>query len=652
METSNTKKTGHSSPQSPILEFDIENPSVLSNKTDGYLHDSDDDSDDDNPSVKNMSLAVDDHQMIDSNLSHVEMSPLHSTSSRDKSNEATPKSQANTTSLTTSPDSIDEGRLSTENHIVEHQSQQSSLANRIVRNCELRYLTNLPENNDSNRSQYKFTSIITTDGLYQLNREFHEFRQLLPIDILKEIAPILTNTIYIVECNGDLAYDDLTLAQLTQLEKAVRDHRGYTIIGYSINEEVFLKLIGLNRYEYPPAPDAFPKRALDMINMPIVRDVSVSIRSGAQSLLLFGYLAGTYFQYNTKSKQTYDEFYYNNIQAFLLVSASVAAIDLFFLRSGLFKKDTVLLGINRLRLVEESIIGKSQNWTTYGSMLRIPTPVIVNGLLPVMAYGAIKGFYNDDALYTTSVMNIASQPRFKTFWNGLSFALTTGSFVSLGFSYVVYDVIFSKITDDARGLSQVNNDSSMLQYTACALALLCHCARYPNYSCSTQRVARYTSNISNTLGNIMLDNYAMFAIMSMIMELTIGGYISSNQTGLLALFYGLQPATFIYCFLTTFSTTPDLPEFSIEPNPQEISTITMLHEKIQRIKQFLLSLSPQLETQNPSVELTPTNTTGFIEQTKNRFRLFPLYTEQSQPLSEVTQSSNTKNPMFSGLSSL
>jgi hypothetical protein len=575
---SQTKTAAESLPKRPMLtrgvftgkvnssEFDIESP----------------------PGLGNNGRTTIPHDVEIGQSQFIEVTRL-SSSSPNKTNGVGPDSQASNTSERTHEDHLSVSMLPEANAV---QEQQSSIFMRIVKNHELRYMACLPENNESNRNKYKFTSIITAQGLYQMNREVHEWMQILTVEQLEQVASVLVRS-NMAERDGELAYDDLTLNQLKELEKVVRDHRGYTIIGYSVNEEVFLNTVGLGQFEFPPEPGSYPKQLLEAANLPIVKDVSISLRSSAMALILFETLASAYLLYDTKQREAYDTFYYNHVQLFFYVTISVAIAELFLLRSGIFEREMVLSGITRFSLIEESMIAMSTNWATYSLLLNLPVNIVGYGNFPVLLYALYHGWYNDNSLYTTAVMNIANRPRLKTAWNGLAYALKTGSFFSLGLLYYSLDIISADPNmDDVQIGNNLVNTLAVIQYITCVITIVPHLARYPYNASQTQRVARYASNTSNALGIVMLDNYALFVIISMLLEITIGPVITPQQTGLLTLLFGLQVTVSLYSFLTAFPTTPDLPEFSIVPIPEGRTILGTFFKKIESVRQLFRVNNP------------------------------------------------------------
>ena len=257
------------------------------------------------------------------------------------------------------------------------------------------------------------------------------------------------------------------------------------------------------------------------------------------------------------------------------------------LRIGLLDKKVALSRIHRLMLIEESVIGVSQNWITYGSLISLPPSVIANGIMPFLLLGAFKGCYKTDTKYSTQVINIAKRTTLKTLIKGLGYALTTGSFISLGLEEITLDTVFSENIGYSREYNQYYDDLSMIQYISCALAFFNHLARHPRLPVWVQDYGRYGSNISNTLGSILLDYFATFSIMGMILELTIGDSIALDQAGLLTFFYGMQAVLFLYCTFTILASNPDLPEYSTEFKPSEKTIGTICADKIQHLKAAL-----------------------------------------------------------------
>ncbi len=516
--------------------------------------------------------------------SSIEMTPNPVRFSLHKNDKASdsPESTISTSSQTSSSSGSSDEDLSPVNLFPE---ESLSIANRIVKQHELCYMAEVPEKNEENLARYKYTSIITPTGLHQINREFFEFRPILTSDELHDISPHLTGR----RAHGQLMYDGLTLEQLNLLERKVIDKRGHSVIGYSINEEVFLKIVGLGQYEYPPLPQAYPKRLLDTINMPVIRDLSTSLRFATQSLMLFKLFANAYLQYASDNEESYNTFFYENVKWLLVYTAGITAVSQFLLQSNLlFKREDVLPVLNRLRLIEESLIGNNENWTSYGSLV-LPPNVIGAGIAPVLLYALKQGLSDEDEAYTTSKINIFNHTKMQTFLNGLSYSLTTGSFFYLGLKYFVGDLVFAKDMDDERGVEQMDQDLMAIQYAVCAISLLAHLARYPNASAEIQNFGRYASNISNALGNVMLDNYATFIIISMVIETIFGLVVSPEDTGVWSAFYSLQALTMIYTFLASFPVTPDLPEFSNEFNPSQKDAIECCKEKFNTVKEFFFS---------------------------------------------------------------
>lgn len=343
-------------------------------------------------------------------------------------------------------------------------------------------------------------------------------------------------------------------------------------------------------------------------------------------MILFARLSSTFLQYETDNTTAYNNFYYNNVEWFLFVGASVTAFNVLFLRSESFRKGiTGLLGyetfekedalrvINRLRLIEESMIGATTSWSSYCSLLEMPSAIIDYGMVPILLYAFSNGWMSDDSLYTKAVLNIANHTRIKMMLNGLKYSLTIGSFYSLGSRSLVSDIIFSGNIDDVRGFDLYSSDLSKIQYSVCVIALASHFARYPHAPIWIQRSGRYISNFGNGTANALLDQFATYQIISMIFILTIGENYSIDETAITALVFGLQATCFLYCFLTSIPATPDYPEYSIEPNSLEKTLFEMCHEKMGQIKRCFTPINQQVpEHESTDIEIINRRPSGYV----------------------------------------
>lgn len=500
----------------------------------------------------------------------------------------TPERSLSTDSETAMPDGSDVV-VAVENIENAEQERALSLAKRIVKNYELRYMARLPDNTTDNRLRYKTTSIITRDGLYQVNQEINEFRRILTVRDLYEINPDLTKERESTEPEGVLIYDELTLEQLNQLEGLVRDHRGYGVIGYSINEEVFLKLVGLGYYEYPPMPDSYPKEVLNLINKPITRDVSISLQTMVQSYIVFNYLMRTGYEYDNKSDDAYYDFSIANTQWFLIALSSIVIINLSLLRSGCIDKEALHATLNRLILILSSMIGSAQNWTSYPKLIplvfqgkSIPPDIINGGFIPALMYGAYCGRFDKNELFTLPVVNISKRTEWNTFWYGLSYACTAGSLWSLGLIYPINTLFFlHKDMSEHKVNVEFTQDLMTVQYAVLILTILAQIARYPLASAHIRKFGVYSSNVINGLSYTLLNSGASFIFTGMIATLLFGNNPSPSNTGVTALDFISQTTILIYAFMTTFPTTRDLANYSIEPIPKGESTCN-------RVKNYIL----------------------------------------------------------------
>ena len=508
----------------------------------------------------------------------IEMRTITCSFSPEQNNSDSPESTASTVSQTTSLGSSEDELVPTAlfSEVKETISESALIGKRIVKNYELRMMASLPENNQTNRDYFRRISMMTPDGLYQFNEEIQQIKCILNASELEKVTVIFKNAHLIDEPMGVSVYDELTLRQLNKLEAEVRSHGGFTVIGYSINEEVFLKLMGLGFYQYPPEPDAYPSEILKLINKPLSRDISISLRSMVQSYIVFNYLMRSYFEFNNQSDDAYYELSIENTKWFLLALSSMLAVNLLLLRGGFTDKERVSAIINRSVLIESSMIGAAQNWMTYPALF-LPPLWIEYGFIPALAYGSYCGRFDNNELFTLPVINISNQTKINTISTGLSYALTAGSLWSLGLIYPINDLFFlNKNISDPKVYNEFEQALMIAQYSVLAITLMAQMARYPHNDRKCQAFGRYSSNVINGLSYTWLDSAAASVFVGMLTTLIFGNNPPAGNKNFLAMSFTLLAFIQIYTFMTTFATTKDLPEYSIEPVPPQDSIYTKM----------------------------------------------------------------------------
>ncbi len=451
-------------------------------------------------------------------------------------------------------------------------SNRERISERIDKNYELRLMRTLPEVND----RFALTTIINPEGVYQLNQEINTFRCLFSAEEFTiahgELCFLLQHATIVSELDGILIYDALTLKQLNTLEQAIRLKFGYTIIGYTINEESYLRSVNFimrrlfsHTHEYPPLPEAMSRQFLYFSRKPIVEDISVSLRVTIQTYLLFRYLLTTYFQYTKDTTDDYEgvKFKYNYASWYLLSLSVLVALNLLLLRSGLLDRAKLLLKLTRIRFIEESIIGLTSNLTNYGALILSPT-LIADSFFPVLVLAGIIGCYRSNKAVVNLAYYTTAHFLLKTFFE----SLTVGSFCGLGMKGPVFILFFLNTKNNVATQTSYTQDWHIAGYIASTLMLVVSLPRHPRCSLKYQRRGDHASNIVNGISIALLDGYALFTLinLSFIMFYGVDNF-SKNKPIEPALYCTFTTLAFLVTFLTTFPGVPNLPEYSLEQNP-------------------------------------------------------------------------------------
>lgn len=249
------------------------------------------------------------------------------------------------------------------------------------------------------------------------------------------------------------------MKQLNILDQVLRLHQGQTIIGYSINEEMYLRIVNILEWllfrtipEYPPLPNMSSKHLLNFINQPIIFDIVALLRVATQTYLLFSYFVRTYFNYN-QGLQDENDFFVNNVSWILLGLCSLVISTMILLRTEFVDKKLNLAGIASIRRIEQSTIGFASNLTNYGILI-LNYKVIEDIFFPMVILGAVYGYF-------ITVINIAQLTTFQFLLKILFSSLTVGSFFSLGFKWLIYSslIMYKDSSASIKETTKIKNNS-------------------------------------------------------------------------------------------------------------------------------------------------------------------------------------------------
>lgn len=523
-----------------------------------------------------------------------------------------------------------------------------SIADRFIRSHEIRLMPELPEANE--RLQY--TTIITSEGLFQLNQEIHAWKCFLDVSILEQLglsdfmaysgrSEIETGTLIF----DALTRNELTLEQLCTLESAVVDVGGNGVVGYTFNERIWIKLMGrLLHEQYPPKPDDYSRGWLEMLHKPIFQDISLSLKVAIFSLNLFKALGSIYFQENTVNNSEFYTFYKNNYPWVFLGVAALITLNMMLLQGNCFPKSKVSIALNRIRRIEQYmivavIISASETFSSILSQIfnSKKNAVAAYLIVPLFMLAIKLGFDSNNDLYTVPALNVFYRPRFFTFLNSFRYALTASSFFSIGLFAIVSDILHFEhrdIDDDYPLRHEANNIMAIIQFNVFMITLLANLLRYPYLPQSIQTVTRYISNISNAMSNFFLGSFAVMLVEYSLVNLfsfMLNEPLAWSQPWSQPVFVGVQPIIYLYAFMTEFPTTSNLPELSIEPMPPEKTWCEAISERIEPITCCL---------QRSGEALSSVGIFGFIERARR--------TERTQ-VEQVNTRTTIQNPLHDGV---
>lgn len=480
---------------------------------------------------------------------------------------------------------------------------KEGIPERIRKNYELLLAKTHP---DEVSSENRLFTYITPQGLYQYNAEADAFIQILNLPELQELdlggfIDKIENLSEISEINLN---DKIDISQWQALENKISNNKGHTIIGYSINEEVYLRFWGqlfhlyykiastlgyeARIYQYPPRIDDGEKIFLNWTQKNWVQDVTMSVRTAGFALLLSTTIATTYFSLfeNDPTRTKLNNFYINNSQYFLIGAMLILAMAGFLLCFSNHTKIKVQNRLHRLFLVTESLIGNTRSWTTYATLLLSPLfpqstvlSIVTYGFIPVAAYAIQQGFKHNALYDSERHINIAMQPKANTFFLALGYATSNSVFMKLGIGPLVNIYYYFKNSEAAYLQETAIIDN--IQYAALGIAFITHILRYPLNNSIVQITGRYSTNVLNGLSHTFLDCYAAYEGLYDLLTITL--FQTNTPTKKDILYYTFDffflGAIYLCALNVSYANTPNLPELSVRPVIEEKGLVNFIYNK-------------------------------------------------------------------------
>jgi len=470
----------------------------------------------------------------------------------------------------------------------------ASIADRIRQNRALMLAKKQPEQLDSKNHFYSY---LTPDGLYQYHSEQKKFIAVLDQAMLTELGLVdfMAQATHLDE-NTELNLNDkLDIKQWQALENKVQAHNGFSTFGFSINEEVFLRfwghvfqlgylpvrLVGYDarEYTYPPRRDDLEKLFLNCTQNEWVQDVMISIRTGAQAQLLLGALTQAIFQFiaNDSAATKYDLFSNSGIKYLLIYASGVALLSFVALHNSCIDRNLSEGVLHRMRLLMESTVGNTENWTNYAPIVLAPlaassnssyAEIMIIGFLLATFYGLYRGIRTNDTRYEAKFINMSKNTLPKVGYFALSYALTESSFSLLGINLLMNSIgYYHKNTADPQVLKQYDAIFDIIRYSVTGFIFSANLMRYPKANKSLQSIGMYACNIINGFSFSMLDSYSLFLIFVQMLIVSNGGNYQANpQNRVFNAFYFISQALTLAASLSlTFSNTRNLPIIYVDP---------------------------------------------------------------------------------------
>lgn len=446
---------------------------------------------------------------------------------------------------------------------------------RFVNDHELRLMRRLPE-----ASQLlEFITMITPSGVHQLALENkdNECRHVTCLIHADEFRRMFGSTLShnllvraeeLTDPNGVLLHDNtMTLKQLNQLEEAILNKQGHPLFGRSINEKTYLVVVDAGgnllcggTSKYPPVPEASSARLLHATRHRYVLTTTAALRLAAQTNLLINYLVQVYFDLHPNSGDDYT-FYKKNIPMLLGVFLGEVLLYLLILHANPVNQSAILVYFERIRKIEQSVIGLVLNLSNYGPDLYLSVANIQTLFLPTILLGILLGCFTP---LNDSVKNIAEYSMPKFILNNVLKSLTVGSFCAIGLQAPLNDNLFL-YNNSLAAYNKLEQDDKMARYAATALTFIFLSMMHPNNPVFVQTYGRYTGNAMNSLGMVLLDNYALTSINNSAFS-SFYGEFSRKEMLVPTLYRLLDAACLISVLLFTFPSTPNLGTYSTKKN--------------------------------------------------------------------------------------
>lgn len=535
-----------------------------------------------------------------------EGTPSEGTSSEETSPEGTPPERALSERSSSERSSSEEEISSEARHVLQPMSLIQDFENenvpdveelvvagvlherineRFVNNHELRLIKELPP-----LSQLlEYTTFITPEGVYQLaienkDNECRYFTHFMNADEFTQAFgdTLLIRARGITDEAGLLIHDDsMTLKQLNQLEQVLLNKQGHELFGRSVNASTYIiavntivNLFFKDKAQFPPVPEALSARLLKYTREHAVENTVASLRLVTQTNLLFMYATQVYFLYAPPSSGDDYEFRVEHEPIEIDTVLVGAALSMLVLYANSTNRSAILIGMERIRKIEQSVIGMVSNLNNYGPSVGLTVANIEALFLPTIILGIAVGCY---APLGQKVDNIASCSLPKFVIDNALAALTVASFISLGMVGPINDWGYL-YANTLSAYLQLMQDVELARNIALALTIAFFLMRYLRNPLLLQSLGRYAGNAMNSTGMVLLDYYSLASPINAAFS-TYYGPFSKDEIIVPTIYRIIDTGVLLSAFLLTFPTTPNIVSYSEKKNEYK-SPRTLQMEKL------------------------------------------------------------------------
>lgn len=442
-------------------------------------------------------------------------------------------------------------------------------------------------------------SFITPIGLQQYDYELKKITVVLSIEELQNLG--FRNFIEEAKAlrfdeEANLTYDELieakkktninnrlSIEQWRNLEIAlIKSPYGRTVLGYSINEEVYLKFWGhvfqlyyqpvkylgysSRDYQYPPRKDDAEKLMLEFFQKDFVKNLGLSAQVAAYSYLSIDYILTIIsMQKNISINST--EIYLKYINYFAITTALVFSTNFLFLNSPCINNQFRLNTSSKLFYTLQEFVNNIYRLYNYINFFGFFSAEISNQILlylsvPTFCLAIYLGTNKKDKTSSNHYINLHKNLNIRFLYNTLNWSSYNQNLLLIS-SRALLNLSFYFQDDDAKVNNEYNKVNNILFYAYFILCVIPHMMRHPSNEINLRYTSKYLSNILNGLSYSLFDGFAFVEIYTLF-SISVFKTNSPTPKDYLdnSLYFTIFSFSFFYSLHSRYSNTHNIPEYS------------------------------------------------------------------------------------------